>query len=136
ELAGAGHALAGVVFAVACACSPFFVESMALPYSAFGFYLVGLLGISAFAVFAIMRLTDARGFLLRALALGPLLAVCALCRDGILLAFPGLLLAMVLGARRIVAAPAAVSGPRWRRGLGLVLLGFAAAGLPYALARP
>ena len=137
ELAGAGHAVAGAVFAIACACSPFFVESMALPYSAFGFYLVGLLGISAFAVFAIMRLPDARGFLLRALALGPLLAVCALCRDGILLAVPGLLLAMVLGARRIVAAPAAaVSGPRWRRGLGLVLLGFAAAGLPYALARP
>lgn len=83
------------------------------------------------------RLPDARGFLLRALALGPLLAVCALCRDGILLALPGLLLAMVLGARRIVVAPAAaVCGPRWRRGLGLVLLGLAAAGLPYALIRP
>ena len=136
ELAGAGHVVAGVVFAIACACSPFFVESMALPYSAFGFYLVGLLAIAAFAVFAIMRIPDARGFLLRALALGPLLAVCALCRDGILLALPGLLLAMMLGARRIVAVPAAaVSGPRWRRGLGLVLLGLVAAALPYALAR-
>jgi hypothetical protein len=137
ELARAGHPVAGTVLAIACACSPFFVESMALPYSAFGFYLVGLLAISAFAVYATMRLPDTRGFLLRALALGLLLAVCALCRDGILLALPGLLLALVLGARRIVVAPAAaVSGPRWRRGLGLVLLGLAATVLPYALARP
>ncbi len=137
ELAGAGHAVAGAVFAIACACSPFFVESMALPYSAFGFYLIGLLAVSAFAVYAIMPPPDARGFLLRAVALGPLLAVCALCRDGILLALPGLLLAMVLGARRIVAASTA-AGSSSRRGwsLGLVLLGLAAAALPYALIRP
>ena len=136
ELARAGHPVAGTVFAIACACSPFFVESMALPYSAFGFYLVGLLAISAFAVFAIMRPPDARGFLLRAVAVGPLLAVCALCRDGVLLALPGLLLAMALGARRIAAAPALASRPRRGRALTLVLLALAAVTLPYALVRP
>jgi hypothetical protein len=137
ELAGAGHRVAGTAFAIACGCSPFFVESMALPYSAFGFYLVGLLAIAAFAVYAIMRPPGGAGFLLRALALGPLLAVCALCRDGILLALPGLLLAMVLGARRIVAAAKAGPSP-WRRGrsLGLVLLALLAVALPYALVRP
>ena len=127
ELAGAGHLVAGLAFATACACSPFFVESMALPYSAFGFYLVGLVAISAFATYAIMGRPDARGFLLRAAALGTLLAVCALCRDGIVLAVPGLLLAMVLGARRIA---------RGARSGALVLLALAAVALPYALVRP
>jgi len=127
EMARAGHPFAGAAFAVACASSPFFVESMALPYSAFGFYLVGLLAITAFAVYAIMGAPDARGFLLRAVVLGPVLAVCALCRDGILLALPGLLLAMVLGARRL-----ARGGRSWL----LVGLALAAAALPYALVRP
>jgi len=127
EMVRAGHPVAGAAFAVACASSPFFVESMALPYSAFGFYLVGLLAITAFAVHAIMGAPDARGFLLRAVVLGPVLAVCALCRDGILLALPGLLLAMVLGARRI-----ARGGRPWV----LVGLALAAVGLPYVLVRP
>jgi hypothetical protein len=127
EMAQAGHPGAGAAFAVACASSPFFVESMALPYSAFGFYLVGLLAITAFAVYAFMRPPDARGFLLRAFVLGPVLAVCALCRDGILLALPGLLLALVLGARRIA---------RGRRSWLLAGLALAAAALPYAVVRP
>jgi hypothetical protein len=127
EMARAGHPVAGAAFAVACASSPFFVESMALPYSAFGFYLVGLLAITAFAVYAIMRPPDARGFLLRALILGPVLAVCALCRDGILLALPGILLVLVLGARRI-----ARGGRSWL----LAGLALAAVALPYAAVRP
>ncbi len=127
EMARAGHPVAGAAFAVACASSPFFVESMALPYSAFGFYLVGLLAITAFAVYAILQPPDARGFLLRALVLGPALAVCALCRDGILLALPGLLLALVLGARRI-----ARGGRSWL----LVGLALAAVALPYLAVRP
>jgi hypothetical protein len=129
--------VAGTAFAIACGCSPFFVESMALPYSAFGFYLVGLLAIAAFAVYAIMRPPEGGGFLLRALALGLLLAVCALCRDGILLALPGLLLAMVLGARRIVAT-AKAGAAAWHRGRspGLVLVALLTVALPYALVRP
>lgn len=138
ELARAGHRVAALVFATACACSPFFVESMALPYSAFGFYLVGLLAISAFAVYAILRPPDARGFLLRALVLGPLLALCALCRDGMLLALPGLLLAIVLGGRRIAAArmDAGAPGPPRGRWAVPVALALAAVALPYALVRP
>ena len=138
ELARAGHAVAGLVFATACACSPFLVESMALPYSAFGFYLVGLLAIAAFAVHAILGPPDARAFLLRAVVLGELLALCALCRDGILLALPGLVLAIVLGVRRIAAAwsSAGAPGPGRARSLGLATLAVAAVTLPYVLVRP
>lgn len=136
ELTQAGHALAGAAFGTAFACSPFIVESMALSYSAFGFYLVGLLAVGAFAVHATMQPPDARGFLWRALALGPLLALCTLCRDGTLLLFPGLLLAVLWGARRILAAPSSrVAGPRRRRAL-FVLLGVAAAALPGLLVHP
>jgi len=136
ELTQAGHPLAAVLFASACACSPFVVESMALPYSAFGFYLAGLLAMAAFAVYAVMRPPDARGFLLRALALGPVLAVCALCRDGILLTLPGLVLAMALGAVRIGAVPGPAASGRPVRVLVLAAAGVGAAVLPFVLVHP
>ena len=136
ELARAGHAVAAAAFAAACACSPFFVESMALPYSSFGFYLVGLLAVTAFSVHAIMGRPGPRGLLLRALVLGPLLALCVLCRDATLLLLPGLVLAMLLGARRsVAAAPPASPGARRLRVLGLVLLGLTLVALPHAFIR-
>lgn len=136
ELSRAGHAVAAVAFAAACACSPFIVESMALPYSAFGFYLVGLLAVTAFSVHAVMGRPSSRGLLWRAFVLGPVLALCVLCRDATLLLLPGLLLALLLGVRRIVAAaPPATPGQRRSRVLELVLLGLALVALPHAFLR-
>jgi hypothetical protein len=102
EFARSGHLSAGVAFAALCACSPFFVESMALPYVAFGFYLVGLLAVVATSVPLLLGASDSYVRLaLRLLAAGVILALCAICRSGTLLLLPGMLLAVTFGARRI-----------------------------------
>lgn len=129
ELARSKHLFAGVVIALACGCSPFMVESLALPYSAHGFYLVALLGVSALSVYAALRTPSTRGLLLRAAATGVLLALCALCRDAVILFLPGVVLALALGARRI-------AGKSWRH-RGVVGLGaLALVALPLASMRP
>jgi hypothetical protein len=100
ELVRAGYTVAAALFALAWGWWPFAVESMALPYSGFGFQLVFLLGLGALATYAVLGRPSTRGLMARALVLGLLLAVCALCRNGAMLELPGVALALVVGTHR------------------------------------
>jgi hypothetical protein len=128
ELARAGRPVAGVLFPLLLACSPFVVEVLSLPYSAVGFYLVGLLVLVPLATYAFSGAVRLKGLIARTLLAGVVFAVCVLARGGTLLILPGFILA--LGAAASLAAPS----PLRRR-----VLAFAAAvGLflaPYALVR-
>jgi hypothetical protein len=136
ELSNAGHVVAGAVFAVVFASSPFVVELLSLPYSGVGFYLLAILVLVPLSVFALLGRGATRGLLLRTLAAGALFAICALCRSGTLLLLPGYLLALVLGVWRIhswTEKPVS-AGVRVQTGVTLVA-GVSLFLAPYALLR-
>jgi hypothetical protein len=144
ELVNANHAAAGVSFAFLFACSPFFVESMAAPYVAIGFYFVAILVVVAISVSMLMGNNQScLLFTLRMLAAGLILAVCAVCRNGTVLLLPGILLAMVLGVRRFQSGrqdsstnTRARSWGRHRQRTALYLWGLVLVIGPYLLVRP
>jgi hypothetical protein len=125
ELWQAGHGLAASLFAIGIGCSCYVVETLALANSAFGFYLVGLIAVGAFSTYMFLRAPNPRGLLLRAAVLGVALGICALCRAGVVLFLPGVLLALLLGVQRI-----------GKHRLALVAAAMVLVVLPYGLVRP
>jgi hypothetical protein len=101
EFFAAGRGVAGVTVALALACSPFFLETLALTRYAVGFYLVALLPLVALSVYAILGTPTWRGLLLRSAVAGLALGVCALCRSSSLLLLPGFALAVGAGLWRL-----------------------------------
>ena len=100
ELARAGFPRAAGVFPLLVACCSYVVEVLSLPYSAVGFYTLAILALVPFAVYALLRRPTFAGLLARTLAAGLILALCALCRSGTLLALPGFALAFAVGLAR------------------------------------
>ena len=102
ELSLAGRRTAALVFGLVFASSPYAVDMLALPYSAAGFYLLGLVGVtplSTYAVFGPGR--SMLVFLLRVLLAGTAFALCTLCRGGAVLFLPGFLLAITFAVFRL-----------------------------------
>jgi hypothetical protein len=127
EAFAAGRGRAGTVFALCLACSPYFVESLALPRYAVGFYLAALPALAAVGFYVLRAAVTARGLALRAAAAGCWLALCALCRSSVLLLMPAFLAALAIGAWRALPQ---------RRRAALLALGLAAAvSVPYLLVR-
>jgi hypothetical protein len=129
ELARAGRPLAGASFPLLLAASPFVVETLSLPYSAVGFYVIGLLALVPLATYALGGAVRARGLAVRALLAGAVFAVGVLGRGGTLLILPGFVLALGTAVARIEA--------RWslsRRALAFVAV-MALFLMPYALLR-
>ena len=136
EFAQAQRAAAGVMFLLILGLCPFLVDSLALPYAAIGFYLVGVLLLVPLAAYASLGQPTARGLLVRAGVAGLVFAVCTVSRGSGLLLLPGFALAFAVGAVRASrgsAAPPAGGGLLRRSVLlaGLTLLLFL---LPYGLA--
>jgi len=101
ELWRAGRPVAGLVFGGLLACSPYTVESLSLPYSAVGFYVIGVVGIVPLAAHACLARVRLAGLALRALAAGVVFALCVLCRSGSAFLLPGYVLALLVGAARL-----------------------------------
>ena len=146
ELAAAGRGAAGALLALAVACSPYSVEMLSLPYSAVGFYWVGLLALVPVGAATLVAPPPTRtGLWVRALAAGLVLAVATLCRSGTLLLFPAFALVLAIGALRAAPARARAvdaGGRRPAAGLRALAPALANAGvavallvLPYAVAR-
>ncbi|MBI3931956.1 MAG: hypothetical protein HY317_00950 [Acidobacteria bacterium] len=130
ELATAGRPVAAMTFPLALVSLPFVVEVLSLPYSAVGFYLVGLLTLVPLAAHALLGDPPTpRSLLVRAAAAGLVFACCVLCRGGTILLLPGYALALILGARR------AAAGPSLRVVTGLAALGLVLLLAPYAVVR-
>jgi hypothetical protein len=127
ELWAAGSPRAAAAFPVLLACSSYFVQVLSLPYSAAGFYTLAIAALVPLGAYALLGQPTLRGLLLRAGATGAVVALCALCRSGTLLAFPGFLLVVALGLRRAQGA----------RPYALVLMAGSALMLtPWFLVRP
>jgi hypothetical protein len=134
EFGAAGRPVAGGVYLLLVASSPFVMEALALARASIGFYVLTVLGLVPLAVYAALGEGGSRrGFAWRAALAAALFALCASCRSGTALLFPGYALALVLAFER--ARP---EGPRprwWRRppAWAALLLGFL---LPFALVKP
>lgn len=133
ELADAGWPVCGSAFPLVFASFPYAVEVLSLPYSAVGFYLLGLLGLVPLAAYAALGRCRSRAlFALRLLAGGTCFALCMLCRGGALLLLPGFALAVLLAAARVLVPV----GPA--RAVRVFLVSAAALALflvPYTLVR-
>ena len=103
ELARAGRTAAGIAFTLLVACSPYVVDSLSLPYSAVGFYVIALVAIVPLATYAVSSEVRAAELAARALAAGAVFALCVLCRSGSLFLLPGYVLALAAGAWRLGA---------------------------------
>lgn len=120
ELFEAGHPLAGALAPLLLACSPFFVDVLSLPYSAVGFYVLGLVLLTPLGTYAVLRARPQPGpLLLRTLVSGLCFAVCLLCRSGAILLLPGFCLVLAFSGWRGIRGG-------WRRrlacGAGLIAL--------------
>jgi hypothetical protein len=138
ELGRAGAPLAGVAFGALFACSAYAVETLALPYSAVGFYLAATVALAALSAHASLGPVSPGGLAGRALLAGSVLALSAWCRAGAILLVPGFLLALFLGACRAVPPRGSLAArlPHLRA-TGFALLLGAAFLAPYvALAPP
>ena len=133
ELARAGRTAAGIVFTLLVACSPYVADSLSLPYSAVGFYVIALVAIVPLAGYAVSSEVRAAGLAARALAAGAVFALCVLCRSGSLFLLPGYVLALAAGAWRLGARRAAPGPMASRLVHAAVFLALFIA--PYALVR-
>ena len=133
ELARAGRTASGIAFTLLVACSPYVVDSLWLPYSAVGFYVIALVTIVPVATYAVSSDLRAAGLAARALAAGAVFALCVLCRSGSLFLLPGYVLALAAGAWRLGARRAGTGQMASRLVHAAVLLALFIA--PYALVR-
>jgi hypothetical protein len=134
EFGEAGRGLAGSVYLLLAVSSPFVVESLALARASTGFYVLAVLALVPLAVYAVLGQSRGwRGFAWRAALAAALFTLCACCRSGVTLLFPGYALALVLACER--ARPEGRHRPLLRRALIAVGL-LAAFLLPFALLRP
>lgn len=101
ELSEAGQPVAAAVFPFLVGASAFVAETLALPYSAAGFYLVALLVLANLALFGLLgRCGSPRSLVARLLAGGGYFALCAPCRGSALLLVPAFLIVILLAMRR------------------------------------
>jgi hypothetical protein len=133
ELARAGRATAGLVFGALLACSPYVVDTLALPYSAAGFYVIALVAMAPLAIYAVLAEVTVAGLVTRALAAGAVFALCVLCRSGSIFLLPGYALALAAGAWRLDAVRA--SRPRWIKRVAIAAALLALLLVPYLLVR-
>lgn len=111
ELKRAGHVLAGSVLLASFAASPFVAQTLTLPHSAVGFYLVGLFLAVTLAVYAVLSPCRSRPLFWTRVGLGGLVfALCAICRSGTILLLPGLVVILLLAVRRVFGAAALPGG--------------------------
>jgi hypothetical protein len=132
EAVEAGWPVAGAVFLLLAAASPFVVEALALTRSSIGFYVVGVLLLVPLAIHAALGAPTVVGLTLRTLAAGLVFALCALCRSGTLFLLPGFALALALGVRRAGPAGARLKAPLAIAGVGALTLVLV---LPYLVVR-
>ena len=101
--AAMGRPLAGIVVSLSIGASAFFADALFLSYSPVGFYVVALFMLAAFSAWTAgegSRAPRTADFVV-AMVAGLALALCAACRGGVLLLFPGFVAAgLVLAARR------------------------------------
>jgi hypothetical protein len=132
EFGEARSTLAGAVYLLLVACSPFVVESLALARSSIGFYVLAVLALVPLSVYAgLGQGRGLAGFAWRLALSTALFTFCAWCRGGVLLLFPGYAAALVWALER-VRPPALPLGRRLLAAAGVlaVFLG------PFALLRP
>jgi len=142
ELFDAGHATAACVFLLALVCSPYLVDSLILPHSAVGFYLVACLALVALAAYAVLGCSESLLLLLvRVVIAASVFAVCAVCRSSTLFLAPGFVVALTLASARVVGdaqrgPPSAA--PRSGRWAGLLITAVLTVAflLPYLFLRP
>jgi hypothetical protein len=128
----AGRQGIGIVTLLLFASSTYAAELLTLPYSAAGFYLVGLLLVVVLGFYAYLATPTRTGLLLRWLLGGLLFAICALCRGSVRAYLPVLGIITFVGAYRATEPPT-------RRRTRAVMLAFVALTLlvgPYFLVRP
>lgn len=129
EYRRARHGIAALVLLALCALSPYVVESLTLPHSAVGFYLVALLALVALSGYVVLSAAvTPQGLLLRAGISGLLFAMCTLARSGSALLLAGYGLVLVVAACRLPGARRA----RW----GTAILAGVLLVAPYAAVRP
>jgi hypothetical protein len=133
ELARAGRTAAGIAFTLLLASSPYVVDTLALPYSAVGFYVIAVVAIVPVAAYSMFREVHAVGLGGRALAAGVVFAICVLCRSGTFFLIPGYVLALAAGAWRLGGRRAPPGSLAPRALYAAVLLALFTA--PYALVR-
>lgn len=126
--------LAGSVFVALCVSSPFLAESLSLPHSAVGFYLIGALLLVAVGLYGFLGADRSlRGFVIRAAVASLAFAFCCTARGSTLAMAPAFVLALLASMRRV--APHYAQG-HWVRQcvlagvLGVVFLA------PYLMFRP
>jgi hypothetical protein len=129
-----GAARVASLFVASCLFSPFVIESLSLPHSAVGFYLVTVFLLVAFGLYAFLGDGGSpRGLVARALAASLGFALCCICRAGALLMAPAFGVALLVAVRRVY--PRLLAGGLLRQCLLAALL----TGLfvtPYLLVRP
>jgi hypothetical protein len=132
EFGEACRPVAGTLFLLLVACSPFVVEALALARSSIGFYVLAVLVLVPLAVYAVLgRGGSLRGLAWRAALATLFFTLAAWCRGGVLLLFPGFALALAVAFER-------VRPPHLGRAQRvLAILGLLAAFLgPFAVLRP
>jgi hypothetical protein len=126
--------IAGALFVALCVSSPFVVQSLSLPHSAVGFYLIAAFVLVALGLYAFLGSDPSvRGFILRAVAASLVFALCCICRASTLALAPGFAVALFAALRRV--APGAARGG-WIRQCVLAGLVTAAFVTPYFAMRP
>jgi len=120
--AAAGRRCAALVLLLCCACSPFFVDALALPYSALGFYVLALVVLAGLSVYAFLGShRSVLSHVATMLVSGVFFSICVLCRGGTLLMLPAFALAVCVAAVRVQRAVTPPIPPserplrRWRR---------------------
>jgi len=102
EFRWAGHGIAGGVLIGLLSCSAFFVDMLALGYSASGFHVMALLALLALAIYAVLGEVTVRGLVVRSIAVGMLVGVFSVARGTVPSLLPAFVLALGAGARRAV----------------------------------
>src|SRR5438132_1628147 len=116
-----GAARAASLLVASCLFSPFVIESLSLPHSAVGFYLVAVFLLVAFGLYALLGDSRSpRGLVVRSLAASLGFALCCICRAGALLMAPAFGLALLVAVRRVY--PRLLAGGLLRRSLLAALL--------------
>ncbi len=134
ELRAAGWPLTGPVLILLSAASPFVVESLTLPHSAVAFYLLTLLALVAFAVWATAdHPPSPRALWIRLAATSLIFTAGTIARAGSLLFLPGFAIVLYWARRRHIATARAERLARSLAGTTVLVVVFL---LPYAALRP
>lgn len=100
EFSAAGQGWAGAAFILTLSCSTFFLDLLALGYSAVGFHVLALLVLVSLSVYSTLGKVTVRGLVLRSAGVGVLLAVFALARGTVPTLLPAFAVSLGLGLLR------------------------------------